>query len=108
MALIFPIYRFVVLDKDINVVNIQEIKELRKWFVAFSLLMSILLIISNLALLIYLSKKEEVMSMKLGDDSGVFSTEKRRLVLISTIFILSYIIDYFYCQFAINYIEDKE
>ena len=59
--------------------------------------MSILLIISNLALLIYLSKKEEVMSMKLGDDSGVFSTEKRRLVLISTIFILSYIIDWFYC-----------
>ena len=40
------------------------------------------------------------MNMKLGDDSGVFSTEKRRLVIISAIFILSYIVDYFYCLFT--------
>ena len=55
MTLIFPIYRFVSLDKDVEVVELDEIKELRKWFTAFSLLMIFLLIISNMALLIYLS-----------------------------------------------------
>lgn len=68
---------------------------MRPWFELSSAVIILLMIASNVALIIYLKKKENIMAEKLGN-VGVFQSEKIKLLLIAMTFVLSYCIDFAY------------
>ena len=50
----------------------------------------------NLYLFCVMSKKEKVMAATIGKESSVFSSEKTKLIVITTVFLVSYLVDVVY------------
>ena len=66
------------------------------WWVAWSnVLMIALVLASNASLLYYLAKKERIMAEKLGSVT-IFQNERIKLILIALVFVISYVIDIAY------------
>ena len=61
-----------------------------------------MLILSNTALIVYLKRKETIMAEMLGKDSGVYQSEKTKLIAIALLFILSYTVDVVFEMTVLN------
>ena len=71
--------------------------------------MSCLLIISIVLLLFILKLKEKQMVLSFGENSNVFRKEKKTLVILLIIFVLSYIIDFMYMRYlGSTWLEKRE
>ena len=86
-----------------------ELEELRWWFRGSNLLIILLLILCNTVLIVYLKRKERIMADKLGRDSGVYQSEKVKLISIALLFVLSYILDVAYEIYVLSkYLSNKD
>lgn len=59
-------------------------------------------------LIVCLSKKENVMANRLGENSNVYASEKAKLAVMSFIFGVSYIIDVLYDEFVLEEYSTSE
>ena len=97
-AIVISCWQFIELDERLDTdlsKRVKQINWMRPWFELSSIVIIFMMIASNVALIIYLKKKENIMAEKLGN-IGVFYSEKIKLILIAMTFVLSFCIDFAY------------
>lgn len=100
---------FASFDKiDLYLERLDKIKSLRHYFAWSSIGIVMLLIVSSLLLIVCLTKKENVMSDRLGKDGNVYASEKAKLATMSFVFGVSYLIDVLYDLFVIKHYATNE